>query len=391
MAPTVAFSPPSWSPRLRSFPVNRAPLALLGLGLLATPARAAEVTDIPAELQGTADLTYSGFAEFGALEESGVVISQRRVLRNDLFYNVEFAPVDGIAIVLGLDQTAGVKYSYPNARQMLFEPSQGGGTYLLSEDEVGDTVNGAGLNGIWIGAAFSPFNERYKRGQRSTWRLDVGFRTGAASKNLWVAKNGNRGSAPGGSAIRLAGAVSRDMGTGNPWMKIDFVNENKLVTDIVDEDGNTWARGVTLKPASTLEISTGVEVVAVDDPAQDTRFAVDFFAGFGYRSPEEVSSGVYLPNVIETGRQVPMTVGDRTFAKAGIHADYHINEFVRARTGPDFRFHTPFFPEHAYDVVTRAAHLGVGWMFRIEGRLQPNTGNEMDLEGTAAERIETLD
>lgn len=365
-------------------------IAIAGLlAVLANPAMAAEATDMPLELQGTAGLTYGGYAEFGALMEDGENVGQRRVLRNDLFWNLEFAPIDGLALTVGIDQTAGVKYGYPNARAMLFEPVEGGGSYLLSEEEVPATVTGSGLNGVWIGTAFSPFNERFARGHKTTWRIDVAFRTGSPSKNLWVAKNGKRGSAPGGTALRASGAVSQDLGTGNPWAKFDFVKENKFIADLVDENGDTWATGVTIQPASTMTVTGGVEIVSYDE--DDTRFAVDMFVGFGYRSWEDVSSGVYLPNVIDSGKTIPMTAGDQTFALAGIRADYHINEYVRARTGPDFRFHTPWVPEHAYDVVTRGAHIGVGWMFRIEGMAQANSSASEEIEGAIDEGVELIE
>lgn len=371
---------------MRSLATPIVPLSFVAL--LSSSAVASEATDLPRPLEGTADLTYDGFAEFGALEEAGVNIGQRRVLKNDLYWNVEFAPIDGIALTLGIDQTLGLRYSYPNARPMMFEPVEGGGTYLLSEEEVADETHGAGLNGVWIGAAFSPYNERFSRGQKSTWRLDVGFRTGSPSKNLWVAKNGKRGAAPGGSALRVAGAASQDMGTGNPWARIELIKENKFTADLVDEDGTTWAKNATLKPASQLEFAAGVEVVAMEDKEDDQRAAVDFFLGFGYRTAEEVTSGVYLPNVIDAGRTIVVTAGDSTYTLAGIHVDYHINEHVRARTGPDFRFHTPISPEHVYAVDTRAAHIGVGWMFRIEGMVQANSSDAPEAVGGAIESLE---
>lgn len=358
---------------------------------LANPAVAAEATDLPNELAGTADLTYGGFAEWGALEENGVNIGQRRVLRNDLYWNIEFAPLEGVALTLGIDQTAGLKYGYPNARAMLFEPVEGGGTYLLSNEEVPYSTNAGGINGVWVGAAFVPFSESYARGQKSTWRLDIAFRTGAKNKNLWIPKNGKRGSAPGGTALKAVGAVSQDMGTGNPWARIELIRENKFVGDLVDANGDTSARAVTIQPASHLEVTAGVEVVGYDD-GEDTRAAVDFWLGFGYRTWEDVSTGVYLPNTLDAGAAIPMTSGDQTFVRAGIHVDYHVNEHVRARTGPDFRFHTPFIPEHAYAVVTAPRHIGVGWMFRIEGAVQAETKETLSAVGEAIEEgVETIE
>jgi hypothetical protein len=345
-------------------------LVLSCLAALPLSAFATEATDMPLPMQGVLGMTYGGFAEFGALQEDGVRISQRRELRHDIDWRLEFAPVHGLALTLGIDQTASLAYSYPDARPMLFEPVDGGGTYLLSEATSPDSIDGSGVDGVWIGAAFSPWNERYARGQRSTLRLDAAFRTGSANNNIWIAKdNGKRGSAPGGSAIRLAGAASQDLGVGSPWMGVEFVKENALTVDVKDESGTTWAKNVELQPASTVEVRGGVEVEALDDLDQQTRVAVDFWLGFGYKSWQDVTSGVLLPNVQNGGREIAMTTSGYAYVISGISADYHINEYVRARTGPEFRFHTPYTPEHAYGVITSPDHIGVGWMLRIEGML----------------------
>ena len=337
---------------------------------LCSPALAQEATQFPAELQGVLGLSYGGMAEFGALEEDGTQISQRRIAQHDLDWKLEFAPAEGFAVVLGLDYTPALTYNYPGARPMLFEPVDGGGTYLLSDGQGDESVQASGVRGLWVGAALSPFNERYKRGQRSTWRLDAAYRTGSKEKNLWVAKDGKRGAAPGGSALRLAGAASQDLGTGNPWASVNYIKENGFKADLVDESGTTWARNVQLQPASQVEVRAGVEVEALDDAEQQTRVAVDFWLGFGYNTWQDITSGVLLPNVLAGGREIAMTSSGYTYALGGISLDYQINEFVRARTGPDFRFHTPFFPEHAYNVVTSPDHLAVGWLLRIEGMYQ---------------------
>lgn len=339
--------------------------------LLPLPALAAEVTDMPGALEATGGLTYSGSAEWNALEEAGIQIAGRRVQRHDLNYELEFAPVEGFALVLDISHTPSLRYAYPDASTMLIEPVGGGGTYLLGEP-TGETAvtSASGINGIWIGAAAAPFAERYGLNDQATWRIDLAFRTPSAGMNLWTASNGNRGTSPGGSAIKIQGAFSSDLGTGTPWLQVAWVKENKVTVDLVDEAGTTWATDVVLRPASTLDVLTGIEIVGVDHPDVGTRFAVDLFLGFGYRTWEDVGSGVYLPNVIGGSRQIPVTVGEQINARAGIAFDYHINENVRVRTGPDLRVHTPFRPEHVYaDVRTTPENIAVGWLLRVEGAL----------------------
>lgn len=342
---------------------------LLLLPLAEGVASGAEVTDMPAAMQGLGRVQYSGLIEYNALEEAGERVAGRRVQRHDLDYHLAFAPLDGLALTLGISHTPSVRYRYPDARPMLMEPVDGGGTYLLSDPGGTHVVQGAGLNGVWLGAAFAPFAERYARNQQATWRLDVAFRTGSPKRNLWTAPNGKRGSAPGGTALKLQGAFSRDLGVGHPWLQVAWTHENKVTVDLTDESGMTWAQDVVLRPASTVDILGGIELVAVDDRDTGARFAVDLYLGFGYRSWEDVASGVYLPHVVSASRQIPVTAGEQIHGRAGIAFDYHVNDAVRFRTGPDVRVHTPFRPEHVYHVRTRAENIAIGWMFRFEGIL----------------------
>jgi len=358
--------------------------------LIPLSALSAEVTEMPKELVGLGSLTYGGFAEFGALSEDGVKVGKRRISRHDLSYKLQFSPITGVAILLDIDHTPSLKYTYPDSNNMLIEPVDGGGTYLGGEPSNNvPTVSAGGLNGVWIGAAFQPFNERYEKfDQQSTWRLDFAFRTGSSNRNLWTAPNGSRGSAPGGSAVRLTGAVSTEMGIGNPYVQTTYVKENKVTVDLTDEDGVTHAKGVDLSPASSVNFRGGIEVIGYDEPSTETRAAVDFFVGMGYRSWEDIGSGVYLPDVLPGSKRIAVTAGEHINVMTGINVDYHVNDKVRARVGPDFRFHTPFRPEHVYNAQTTPDHIGIGWVFRIEGVLDASPKEVMaELEDT----IENLD
>jgi len=356
--------------------------------LLPIASWSAEVTDMPSELNGMASLTYGGFAEYGALTEDGVNVGKRRVSRHDLNYKIQFAPITGTAIFVDIDHTPSVRYAFPDSNNMLIEPVDGGGTYVGGEPAKDvPVVSGGGLNGVWVGAAFQPFSERYERfDQQSTWRLEMAFRTGSANRNLWTAPNGKRGSAPGGTAMRLAGAVSTEMGVGNPYVSTVWVKENRVTVDLTDEDGVTHAKGVELNPASSIQFRGGIEVIGYEEPTRGTRAAVDFFLGMGYRSWEDIASGVYLPDVLEGSKQIAVTSAEQVNVLAGIQVDYHVNDKVRARTGPDFRFHTPFRPEHVYDTQTKPDHIGIGWMFRIEGVLDVS---QKDVASAAEDVLDT--
>lgn len=337
------------------------------LGL--TVGHAAEVTDMAPGAGVLFGVTYGGASLQGDLVEQGEVVSGRRVQRHDLVLGGELAPVEGVAITLGLAATPSLIYRYPEAREMIVEPATGEGSYLAGEVR-GETpeVRGSGLQGFWIGGALAPFAERFATGaSRSTWRLDVAYRTGSKKRNLWTAPDGKRGVAPGGSALRLAGAFSSDLGHGSPYLSVDYVREAPVEVDITTEDGTDWASSLPLKPASTLRARGGVEVLAAEDPELGSTFAVDLYLGGGYRSWEDVASGVYLPSVLGSSRQIPVTVGDHMTGLAGMGFDYHVNDTVRGRLGMEFRYHTPFRVEHPYDVRTSGDSWEIAWTLRVQG------------------------
>jgi hypothetical protein len=89
--------------------------------------------------------------------------------------------------------------------------------------------------------------------------------------------------------------------------------------------------------------------------------------GGNYRSWEDHASGVYLPNVLDGGKSIPVTTGDRVAGETGLALDYHVNTYVRLRTGVDFSYGTPYTLEHVYPVTTSADTYTIGWFFLIQG------------------------
>ncbi len=341
---------------------------MLLLALLA-PASAAEVTDMAPGAGALVGVHYGGSALTGRLLESGTEIAGRRVQRHDLNVGVEIAPIEGLAITVELQTTPSLRLAYPDAREMVSEPASGSGSYLpgVTSAET-PVVQASGLQGVWLGAAVAPFAERYVGTAGSTWRLDAGFRPGSKGRNLWTAgDNGNRGVAPGGSAFKLQGAFSSDRGSGQPYAQVTWIREGAATIDVTDEDGADWG-SLELQPASTLSLRGGIEIVAFEAAPDEppARFAVDLSVGAGYRSWEDVASGVYLPNVLDSGRQIPVTVGDQMMGTVGLGFDYHSGELIRGRTGATFTYVMPFQVEHVYDVRTSADTYTIGWSFTIQ-------------------------
>lgn len=335
---------------------------------LSSPALAAEVTDMAPGPGAIVGVSYGGSSLRGDLVEQETVVSGRRVVRHDLDLRAEVAPVEGIALTLGLDTTPAWTFRYPDAREMTVEPANSEGSYLAGDPFAEDpTIKASGLRGFWLGAALAPFAERYDRATApTTWRLDIAYRTGS-KKNLWTANDGRRGAAPGSSALLLSGAFSSNLGVGDPYMKVSWQREGAVEVDVVDEDGREWAKGLALRPASEVRMRGGIEILAYEEPEENATFSFDLYMGGGYRSWEDVASGVYLPSVLGASRQIPVTTGDHMLGLVGVGIDYHVNEFVRGRTGVEFRYRTPFRPEHAYDVTTSADTWELGWNLTVQG------------------------
>ncbi len=329
---------------------------------------AAELTDVAPVRGASVRLAYDGELTSGALEEEGERISGRQVLRHDLLWRAEVSPARGLAVNVGLEHSPSLTFSYPDARPMIFEPTTGAGTYRFSRSGPDVSVKASGVSGVWLGAALLPYSEAYERQQQATWRIDVGLRPGSPQRNLWTAKNGKRGPAPGGTALRLATAFSKDLGTGNPYMGFAYLREGSVTVDLEDEEGIVHGNAVELRPASTLEATGGVEIVAWQDSSNGRRVAVDLSLTGGYRTWQDVGSGLLLPNVLDGSRGIPVTSGEVVYARTGLGADVHFSSELWTRTGLWAGWETPSRPEHVYSVTTTTDTFTVGWFLTIEGR-----------------------
>jgi hypothetical protein len=338
------------------------------LAVLHGTAVAADVTDLPPVQGLSVRLSYDGAFTTGTLEEDGETISGRQVTRHDLLWRAEVSPAKGLAINVGLEHSPGILYRYPDARPMIFEPSTGAGTYLFSRPGPDTEVRIAGVSGVWLGAAVTPYSETFDKQHQATWRLDVALRPASPRRNIWVARNGKRGPAPGGTAVRISAAFSKDLGTGNPYLAFAFQNEGKVQVDLEDEAGTVHAKGVQLEPASTVEMTGGAEIIAWQDADNDRRVAADLWLTAGYRTWQDVGSGVLLPNVLDGSLGIPVTSGEAIYARAGVGADVHMMAALRTRTGVWVGWESPTRVEHVYAVTTAPETLTIGWSLTLEGR-----------------------
>ncbi len=335
---------------------------------LVAPAGAADVTEMAPEMGVRSYLRYGGSTLNGHLVEEGEVVAGRSIQRNDVDLAVEFAPIDGFAATMQVALTPGWTWKYTDTRAMVAEPADGSGSYLAGEPAKDVTLKTSGLTGIWFGAALAPFSESYAKNQHATWRLDLGVRTPSAGRNLWVARNQARGSSPGGTAFRVAGAFSTDRGVGAPFLSASWVHESKVTLDVTDEAGTVWAKNLELSPADVVELRSGIALTGYENAALHSAFDVELWMGAQYRSWEDVASGLYLPNVLDSARSIPVTAGDSIAGLAGFGLEYGINEYVAVRTGAEFTYRTPYRLEHVYDVRTSADTWQLGWFFTVQGQ-----------------------
>lgn len=329
---------------------------MLVLSLLV--AGAADVTRLPDQVE--VRFGYGGLTDNGRLVEGDLDVADRRVTEHGMRLDAGFSPMPGLAITAGVELTASWAWRYFNARTMLLEPVNGGGSYVGSPDpEEGAPpveVGGSGLVGIWVGAVLVPFHEDYARRQRASWRLEVGFRTGSSRSNRWTVREGaGRGAGPGGSALRVAGAFSRRTGQAEPYATFSHRAESPVTVDVVDEQG--LGATLDLRPASVTEIRGGCELHADDTDA----VSIDLWIGARYHSPERIPSGLLLPNALDSAKTIAVTHSDRVVGLGGLAFHLQFAPFLRLSTGVAARYTIPHTQEHVFAAETSADTMGAEW------------------------------
>lgn len=341
-----------------------------GMLLLLASAGAAEVTTMPDRLGGALEVRYRGQVEFGSLLEGTQVVSKRQIQEHHVDAKLEFSPLAGAALVVGLEGTAAWKWSYPSARTMVLEPVDGGGSYEFGEpdpDAPPYERKGSGVAGVWLGAAFSPFSERLFPKQRASWRFDVGVRPGNKKSNRWtVGQNGQRGASMGGNAVRLSGAFSQRSGLAEPYVRAVYQNEGKVTVALADEDGPR-APAFTVKPASWVEVIGGTSILGNKDSPGTTSF--DIHVGATYRTWEDLPSGMLLPNVLDAAKTIPSTHSETISGLVGMGTWLAFGKNVGMSLGARFVYTVPNRQEHLFDVTTSPDTFGVQWHAALRGTL----------------------
>lgn len=331
-------------------------MLLAPLGMLAL-SHAAEVTDLPVRGHIEASLGYRGFSERGGLEEGGTRVSERRFSQHDLVIGAAYAPFPWGAVTLDIITTPSMRWTFPDSRAMQFDPVSEAGTTLLDDATTTVEQRAAGVHGVWLGAAVTPWS--MVRGDRSTWRVDVAFRAPAGTVNQWSARdNGVRGAAPGGAALRLGVGFSREAAPVEPYLQVRWVQELAATIQQTDELGRDWGL-LGIRPSSTVVVRTGAEW-DVSPAAATVGITIDGWIGGEYRGPGRVASGVLLPSVLDSGRAVPAVVDAQVGGQAGLGVGVSVVDVGEIRLGMRGRWATPYRVEHLYDVHTTPDTWGLG-------------------------------
>ena len=340
---------------------------MLWFVLLPFSVQAAEVTDFLDAQDLGVTLGYEGSSLRGGLEESGVRFSDREVSRHDLTLRTEYAPGQGFLLHVHAEVTPHWKMAFPGAPNIIFDPTTGGGTFLVGDASPQEPTHyGAGLKGLWLGAAIQPpSNAPVDRSQSPQWRLGLAVRAPSPQNNLWMERDGKRGASPGTPALNLSAAISSMRGASDPYMKVAYQREFSSEFELPNPNEDSGSITVMLHPPSTLTTTAGLELLFNHDASTQARTAFDIRVAAGYRSWGDTASGTYLPSVLPSSVTVPSTLEEALFGRAGVGFLVRTAGGVRVASRMHAEWGPPYRLEHLYNVRTTADTYRLLWTFTL--------------------------
>ncbi len=352
------------------FPIAALPV-VVAVALPAVASASSE-TEMPPALGVDLSLGYEAEVEWAGLEEDGpdgtARVGERRDIRHDLAFRASFAPVDGVAFTFGVDGLAWRGIRYPSAREMLLDPAGNKGTSLPGEPlEAPPEPTGSGLEGLWFGVAFQPYAERYARQHEVTWRLDLAFRTAPTSSFFEVNEQGRRGAGVGGPTFLARAAFSREHQTTSPYMVARWSLQTRRQVAVPDGDGGTSE--IQVDPGQRLDVRGGIEI-RLSSPEASARVDLDLHAGLGYRSPAQVPSGVFLPDVLDLTAGTPVTRAERLGWHIGAGFDMDLAPAVSLNLWSRAFWALPWRIEGPYPVRTTLGTARAGFGAELVTRIR---------------------
>jgi len=344
--------------------------------LLASPAVAADETDLPPALRGDlgvgwrSDLASVGLAEDAPRRgDSAIPVGRRREVAHLLAIQGTFAFVDGIALTGGVEHAPSTSYTFVNATRMLQDPATGQGSAAggvpLTDPE---GWRASGLVGWNLGVAFAPLSEHRDANAPLSWRLDLGFRS-APPRTLWeLDESGRGGAGPGGTTFRAGAAFSRQYPRSSPYLLSRWDIGTPRFIDSVDAWGDPVA--IQVDPGQRLEVAAGVELPLTPDSDSTVQANVDLSAGFLYQGGSRVRSGVLLPDVLPGSRSAAVQRAEHLGWHGSLAIELDLGEAARLRLWSRALWFLPYQVEHPYKIWTTAEslHGSLGAEVRLQWR-----------------------
>jgi hypothetical protein len=328
-----------------------ATLPMLLIGSLS--ANAAEVTHLAPALRGDFEIRYDLEAEHARLMEGEESVGKRRLMTNTVTYALRFSPMDGLGLFVEVPHFAGEGVRFTDTNTMSFDPREDRGVMAGSPSMADPAITrGSGVGGTWIGISGTPLSLELfeKRKDRTSWKIDFGFRFKDKTSFYSYGPRDTRGAGTGAPALRLRTAISGKHRKAQPYLVADMVKTLRVTTDVVDADGTVVAEGLELRPASYINVRPGVEWMVAKYGEDGAQVSVDLHGQFGYRSPQELPSGIYLPSILDASADQVASMSERTEILVGTGVNWRFMEYVQLNVGADFGANSGGRVEHFYDV-----------------------------------------
>ncbi len=317
-------------------------------------ASAAEVTEVPGVLQGDAVVAYELDLRRYTLQEGGELVGltteEHHVLSLEAVIGAPYSAAF-IRVPYGLRHRIG----YPDTRKMIYDPLEEEGSLAASETQTTprESMEGRGLEGVWVGARGVPFSEA--RGDQSTWVVEVAYRFGDRT-NIWSETEGVRGAGLGAPALQLRTAFSGLRSAHRPYLEATLTKTGSIGVELQDFSGDVVGTAL-VSPSSSAAVLTGVEVLTRQ--TSQGWFALDFHTRFAYNSWSELPSGTYLPDVLSDPEGLLVTTSEYATFSGGMGFHWQLFKYLRLGLSGDLDLHLPHRVEHPYPIYTGADAIGI--------------------------------
>ena len=337
--------------------------------LILSLAHAASVTELPPFLRGDVVIGYQydrlagSLTEHAATADGDVDVARRTIQSHALRYGGAFAVAPGAAITFSIPHTLRKTVGVTEWSRMVYDPGTETGTYAGTATEADATIaEGAGLEGVWIGAKGTPFAEVFEsRGNRATWHVAGAIRTPSANNNWYTITTpgavegaiGSRGVGEGGVALQVATAGSTTFGASEPYISLSWTDTLPVEIAISADDGAVIDGNAEVDPGGTLDVSFGTELVAGKNEASGARTAFDLHTRARYTAASTLPTGIELPAVLSPEAGL-VQVAESLELGGGLALNLRFFKYFELDLYGDALYHLPQRLEHPYPVYSGA-------------------------------------